>query len=154
MSEICNIEDFVAEATPQSSSLEEAASTQELLIQQIEGYLARLRAGLCTDVTALEAEINEAYIRLFVIRATIDLPNVPSNGSVAVDTVVSGVPLGTHFVSWAPTSLATSLDDLIVTWMVVATDTIRTVLFNPTGGAINPDSIDFEFVLGVINPEA
>ncbi len=52
--EICTFEEFVAEATPQSGSLEEAASTQEILIQQIEGYLARLKVALCTDVQTLE----------------------------------------------------------------------------------------------------
>lgn len=152
--DICNMEDFVAEVTAQSASLEEAASTMEIFMQQVEGYLSRLRTAVCTDVTNLNTQINEAYIRLFVIRATLDIPNVPSNGTVTIDTAVSNVPLGTHFVSWAPTTLATSLDDLIVTWMIVAENTIRTVLHNPTGGAINPDSIDFEFVLGAINPEA
>lgn len=53
--ETCNVEDFVAEATPQSGSLEEAASTQEILIQQIEGYLNRLKAAICADLDTLQA---------------------------------------------------------------------------------------------------
>lgn len=57
--EICNFEEFVADVTPQSGSLEEAASTQEILIQQIEGYLARMKAALCADVEALRALIDE-----------------------------------------------------------------------------------------------
>lgn len=57
--EICNFEEFVAEATPQPGSLIEAASTQEILIQQIEGYLSRLNAAVCTDVSALQTTITE-----------------------------------------------------------------------------------------------
>lgn len=49
----CGIEPFVAEVTPQLSSLEEAASTQEILIQQIEGYLSRLREAMCTDLQSI-----------------------------------------------------------------------------------------------------
>jgi hypothetical protein len=84
---------------------------------------------------------------------TIDLPNVPSNGTVVEDVAHAGIALGTHIVSWAPVTTATSMDDLIITWTIVATDLIRIVLFNPTGGAINPDSIDFEFVVGTVNPD-
>jgi hypothetical protein len=83
---------------------------------------------------------------------TIDLPNVPSNGSVVVDAPHAGIALGTHIVSWAPLTTATTMDDLIITWTIVDTDLIRIVLFNPTGGAIDPDSIDFEFVIGTVNP--
>lgn len=94
------------------------------------------------------------YQNLVVSRLTIDLPNVPSNGTVVVDTAtgVGEAPLGTHIITWAPVTLATSMDDLLMTFMIVAADTVRTVLFNPTGGAINPDSIDFEFVLATVNP--
>jgi hypothetical protein len=93
------------------------------------------------------------YTGLFITRATIDFPNVPSNGTVTVDTAAPGTPLGTHIISWAPVSDATSIDDLVITFMTVAVDLVRTVLFNPTGGAINPDSIDFEFVCGQGNPD-
>lgn len=55
--EICNFEEFVAEVTPQSGSLEEAASASEILIQQVEGYLQRMKAAMCADVLALEAQI-------------------------------------------------------------------------------------------------
>jgi hypothetical protein len=51
--ETCNMEDFVAEVTAQIASLEEAASTQEILIQQLEGYLQRMRAALCADLESL-----------------------------------------------------------------------------------------------------
>lgn len=56
---ICDFEEFVAEVTPQMNSLQEAASAQEILIQQVEGYLSRLKARLCTDLTALSARIEE-----------------------------------------------------------------------------------------------
>ena len=58
--EICNMEDFVAEVTAQAGSLEEAASTQEIFIQQAEGYLARMRAALCADILALELQISSS----------------------------------------------------------------------------------------------
>lgn len=93
------------------------------------------------------------YQGIMVGRVTIDIPNVVSNGTVTVDTAVTGIALGTHIITWAPVTTATTLDDLIMTWMVVATDLVRVVIFNPTGGAINPDSIDFEFVFGAVNPD-
>lgn len=49
----CNMEDFVAEVTPQPGSLEEAATAQEILIQQVEGYLQRMRAAICADLESL-----------------------------------------------------------------------------------------------------
>ena len=67
-------------------------------------------------------------------------------------TGAGGLALGTHIITWAPVTTATSMDDLIVTWMIVATDTVRAVLHNPTGGAINADPIDFEFVLAEVDP--
>jgi len=51
--EICNIDPFVAEVTPQSGSLEEAASTQEILIQQVENYLQRMKSAICSDLASL-----------------------------------------------------------------------------------------------------
>jgi len=90
---------------------------------------------------------------LTVARVTIDFPSVSSNGTVVVDTNVPGLALGTHIITWAPLTTATTIDDLLITWMVVAADTLRTVLYNPTGGAIDPDSIDFEFVYGTVNPD-
>lgn len=56
--EVCRTEDFVAEATPQVSSLEEAGSTQEILIQQLEGYLSRLREATCLDLTSLQVQLD------------------------------------------------------------------------------------------------
>lgn len=56
--DVCTLDDFMAEATPQSGSLAEAASTQEILIQQLEGYLNRMREAVCTDVLALQVSIN------------------------------------------------------------------------------------------------
>ena len=56
--EVCNYPPFVAEATPQSESLEEAASTQEILIQQIERYLNNLRTAICNDLQSLQDQID------------------------------------------------------------------------------------------------
>lgn len=62
--EICSFEEFVSEATPQSASLEEAASAQEILIQQIEGYLSRLKTALCTDMLTLENLTSDDFLQL------------------------------------------------------------------------------------------
>lgn len=55
--DICNFEDFTAEVTAQAASLEEAASAQEILTQQLEGYLNRMREAICADVTNLQTQI-------------------------------------------------------------------------------------------------
>lgn len=101
----------------------------------------------------MPTRFDTVYLGITVSRPTIDFPSIGSNSTVVVDSNVPGIALGTHIITWAPTSVATSMDDLIVTWMIVAPDTIRAVLYNPTGGAINPDSIDFEFVTGIVNSE-
>lgn len=62
--EICDFEEFISEATPQAGSLEEAASAQEILIQQIEGYLSRLKAALCTDMLTLENLTSDNFLQL------------------------------------------------------------------------------------------
>ena len=51
--ETCNFEAFVAEVTPQIGSLEEAGSAQEILIQQLEGYLQRFKTAICADLESL-----------------------------------------------------------------------------------------------------
>ena len=93
--------------------------------------------------------LDTIYEPLLVIRETIDVPNVEDGDTVVVDTTATGVVLGSHIISWAPVTTATTIDDLIVTWMIVASDLIRSVWFNPTGSDIDPDSIDFEFVVGI-----
>lgn len=93
------------------------------------------------------------YQDLLVTRVTIDIPSIGPNGTTVIDVTATGVLLGTHIISWAPVTTATSMDDLSLTFMVVANDLIRVVLTNPTGGAIDPDSIDFEFVSGTVNPD-
>lgn len=92
------------------------------------------------------------YQNILVTRRTVDIPNIVSNGSVTVDIPAPGVTTGTHVISWAPTTDATSIDDLLLTFMNVAAGSLRLVAFNPTAGAINPIPIDFEFVCGVVNP--
>lgn len=62
--ESCKIEPFVAEVTAQAASLDEAASAQEILIQQIEGYLTRLKTAFCTDVLTLEQLTSDTFLQL------------------------------------------------------------------------------------------
>ena len=94
------------------------------------------------------------YQNIEVFRASaVDFPSIASNGTHVEDVTATGVVLGTHIISWAPTSTATTMDDLIMTLMIVANDTVRLVLHNPTAGAIDPDAIDFEFVTGSVNAD-
>lgn len=86
--EICSFEEFVAEATPQSGSLQEAASTQELLIQQIEGYFARLKAALCRDLGLVQSEIPPAGPTTFL--ELTDTPASYSGQAAKVATVNAG----------------------------------------------------------------
>jgi len=90
------------------------------------------------------------FENLLVSRVTIDFASIGSNATVTIDTSVTGVALGTHLISWTPVTDATSMDDLLIQFLVVDTDLIRAILQNPTGGAIDPDSIDWEFLTGTI----
>ncbi len=96
--------------------------------------------------------LDTVFQNIVVARATVDIPSIGANGTTVIDVSVTGLVLGYHILSWAPVTTATTMDDLIVTWMVVANDLLRAVFHNPTGGAIDPDSIDFEWVLGTVNP--
>ena len=85
-------------------------------------------------------------------RVTYDFPNIIANSTVISDETLTGVALGTHIISWAPASDATAIDDLLIQFLVIATNTLRVTLTNPTGGAIDPGSIDLEFVFSTVNP--
>jgi len=87
-----------------------------------------------------------------VFETTINFPSVGSNASVFTDVAVTAAQ-GTEIISFAPITDATSLDDLILQVFVPVTNVLRFTLFNPTAGAIDPDSIDFRVVTGVANPE-
>jgi len=90
-----------------------------------------------------------------VVEVTIDFPSVGSKQAVFVDvpTTAGNAPLGTQILAFTPITTATTLDDLMVQAIVVATDTVRFTLQNPTAGAIDPDSIDFRVVTGFVNPD-
>jgi len=144
---ICDIEPFVAESTPQLNSPEEASSAGEIFQQQIQGYLNRLRDALCEDVQEIGRECCINYTSPAVVRSTtVDFPSIGSNSSAFVDVTVEDTPLGTHIISWAPLTDATSIDDLIVQFLIIADDTLRITMLNPSAGAINPDSITFQFI--------
>jgi len=87
-----------------------------------------------------------------VVETTINFPSVPSNGSVFFDVAVT-LAQGTEVISFAPITDATSLDDLVIQVFVPVTDVLRFTLFNPTAGAIDPDSIDWRVVTGIANSE-
>lgn len=84
----------------------------------------------------------------------IDLPNVGSNSTVSQDvTTTESFPLGTHVISWGVSSDATSMQDLVATFLFVNTDTMRVTLNNLTAGAIDPGNITFQFLTGEFNSD-
>ena len=87
--EVCATEDFVAEATPQSGSLEEAASTQEILIQQVEGYLNRMREAMCNDLTSLQVQLDACNCEP---NGGAGLPDLVDQVEVSSDREVNGFP--------------------------------------------------------------
>jgi hypothetical protein len=93
------------------------------------------------------------FPNITVADATIDFPEVTSKSSVFEDVALSvgTAPLGTAIIAAAPITTATTIDDLIIQVVIVAADTLRVTLQNPTAGAINPDSIDFRFVFSNMN---
>ena len=93
------------------------------------------------------------YPVTFIVRTTLDIASVGSKGTVQIDIVVANALVGMHVISYAPTTLATSLDDLIMQWMIVQDGFIRVVLSNNSAGSIDPDPIDFEFLFGFLNPQ-
>lgn len=56
--EACNLEPFVTDHHPQSGSLQDSAVIQELLMQQVQGYLQRLKDAVCADLENLQAQID------------------------------------------------------------------------------------------------
>ncbi len=100
----------------------------------------------------MTTRFDTVFTNIRLVRATVDLPSIGSNGSEFSDVTVADTPLGTHLLSVTPLTDATSIDDLIVQAVIVAANTLRLTMFNPTAGAINPDSIDFEFLLAEANP--
>lgn len=89
-------------------------------------------------------------LRVFTV--TLDFPSVGSNGTEVIDaaTPANAAPLGT-VVQLVPLTDASSFDDMLLQATVVTADSIRFVMHNPTGGAINPASVDFALWIGTIN---
>jgi hypothetical protein len=142
--------------TPGSGG-EMSKSGNDLLIKSRDGQVVIDDQLLVTDKVTAEAfyipnvgEVNSLFQNIRVITTAVNLPSISSNGSEFIDTAVANTPLGTHVVSFAATTDATTIDDLVVQVMVVAADTVRITMINPTAGAINPDEITFEIVLATI----
>jgi hypothetical protein len=84
----------------------------------------------------------------------VDFPNVVSNSSVSLDiTTTASFPLGTGIINWGFETDATDLEDLQISMVFTAVDTLRVTLTNPTGGNIDPASHDMFFVTGEINTD-
>lgn len=139
---LCDIEPFSSEVEPQDPP---TASSITIMRDEIQDYLARFRAALCEDLRCIDEQSYDSP--LVVVSTEIDIPSIASNSSFTTDITVEGIELGTHVVSWAPLTLATSLDDLLIQFLVVDTNTVRFTADNPSAGAVDPDPITFQFAL-------
>jgi len=91
-------------------------------------------------------------VRLFEV--DFDYPNVVANGTVSQDfSTTASFPVGTHIIQWGFGEAAGVLEDLIIQFKFVDTDTLRMVLENPTGGAIDGGTILTQFVTGEFNTD-
>ena len=90
-----------------------------------------------------------------VVEVTLNFPSIGSKQAEFIDvpTTAGAAPLGTQILAFTPITVATTMDDLIVQAFVVATDTVRFTMQNPSAGAIDPASIDFRVVTGFVNPD-
>jgi hypothetical protein len=84
----------------------------------------------------------------------VDFPNVNSNQTVSASITTSATfPLGTAILTWGFESDATDLQDLQISIVFTNANTLRFVLSNLTGGAIDPASHNMFFVTGEINTD-
>ena len=145
--ETCDVGPFSPISTPQVADLDDAARAMQAFQETVTGYLRRLFNAVCADVTNLESETPTYSPPIVVASAVVDLPNIGSKNADSIDiTTETEVPLGTHILSWAALTDATSIDDLMIQFLVVAANTVRVTMQNPTAGAINPDPITFQFI--------
>ncbi len=96
--------------------------------------------------------LDTLFRNIRVFTRTLDFPSVGSNGSEQIDVAAADLPLGS-VVNLVPLTDASSFDDMILQANVVTANSIRFVMVNPTGGAINPDSTDFAIWVGEINTD-
>jgi hypothetical protein len=98
---------------------------------------------------------DSVFRNIRVVEVTLNFPSIGSKQAEFIDvpTTVGAAPLGTQILAFTPITTATTMDDLIVQAFVVATDTVRFTMQNPSAGAIDPDSIDFRVVTGFVNPD-
>lgn len=136
---ICTFPPFNPNVIPESSDV-------DILRTEIEDYLSEMKAQICADLRCLNAATVGYVPPIQVNSVILDIPSIVANGSFTTDITVTGVPLGTHVISWAPLTLATSLDDLLVQFLVVDEDTVRITIDNPSPGAVDPDPITFQFI--------
>lgn len=137
MTDLGSIRDFVSEevASPDTTDVD-----LERFKRSLEIYIRDLLLALRISTVGYVPPI-------VVASATVDLPSIGSKAAASVDVnTVAPVPLGTHIISWAALTDATSIDDLLIQILVVAADTVRITMQNPTAGAIDPDPITFQFI--------
>lgn len=139
--QIDQLRNFVAEEV---ASQDTAAIDLERFKRQAELYLQDMQRALQVDL----GNVNPGYVPPIVVAsATVDLPSIGSKNSAFIDVATATpTPLGTHILSWAALTDATTIDDLLIQILVVAADTVRITMQNPTAGAIDPDPITFQFI--------
>ena len=84
----------------------------------------------------------------------VDFPSIGSVSTISGDIVtVTSFPLGTALIAWGFLEDASVIQDLQIQFIFINTNTLRFTLSNPTGGAIDPGSLDMWFVTGELNPD-
>ncbi len=98
--------------------------------------------------------LDTVYRNIRSFEVDFDYPNVNSNGTVSQDfSTTQSFPVGTHIINWGFGEDAQSVEDLLIQFLFVDVDTLRMVLQNPTGGAIDGGQILTQFVTGEFNTD-
>lgn len=138
--EVCGLDPFNSQITPEGRDL-------EILRYELEDYLRRLKDAICSDINCLGGESPSYQPPITVATMdSVDFPSIGSNSAVSLDFTMP-VTLGMHIISWAPVTDATSIQDLLIQILVVADNTVRVTMQNPTAGAIDPDPISLQFIV-------
>lgn len=98
--------------------------------------------------------LDTVYRNVRSFEVDFNYPNVGSNSTVSQDfTTTASFPVGTHIIQWGFGEAAGVLEDLLIQFKFVGTDTLRMVLTNGTGGAIDGGTILTQFVTGEFNTD-
>lgn len=96
--------------------------------------------------------LDTVFTEIRVIVDSFDMPLIATNQTEFIEKTISGIGLDWCVLFFAPMTDFSTGEDLLWTAFVTDTDTLRLTALNPNS-PVNPDSIDFGFVLGKLNPD-